>query len=91
MPLYGSQIASKPRKYTTKHKHPPSFIELRTDQLKPGMRIQTPRGLLPIASIVYVGIRYEQAWYSMQLKYKGHSINASTFGYTEWTCFIPFQ
>lgn len=91
MPLYGSQIASKPLASPTKRKHTPKFIEQRTDQLKPAMRIQTPLGLLPIASIVYVGIRYGYTWYSMQIEYKARTINASTFGYTEWTCFIAFQ
>lgn len=88
MPLYGSQMAAKPLKHTTRHKLAPRFIEQRTDQLKAGMRIQTPLGLLPIASITYVGIRYGHAWWTMQLEYKARFVNASTFGYTEWTCFI---
>ena len=91
MPLYGYQMAAKPLASPTKHKHTASFIDLRTDQLKPAMRIQTPLGLLPIASIVYVGIRYGYTWYSIQLEYKRGTVNASTFGYTEWTCFIAFQ
>jgi hypothetical protein len=90
MPLYGSQMQAKPLTKHVKYKHAPSFITRRTDQLRANMRIQTPLGLLPIASIVYVGIRYGHTWWTMQLEYKARTVNASTFGYTEWTCFIPF-
>lgn len=66
------------------------FVMLRTDQLRIGMRAQTPLGLLPVIACYYVGQRYNNGWYALRFKHRQGIINAETFAFTEWSIYKAF-